>query len=243
MRRERRFDHVPQQCNSPITRLEDEGQPLAELPQLTSTQAGCYAAWNQNMAACAQLDQKCVALRAHRPVGHLSSTLGQEARRTPGDEPEDVFDPLIPVPTQPRSYSARGDGTKILPLLGRRRSAEAPGKPRVAEEPLRFACLCATARPATRVASRPLGIRPATTGGGDDLRRRRNQQGDFLESLNLACVQRGVFVNNNNQWAISVPRSYPECRAKRWRTKALGSGLPASRDAMLLAVLTGQRRR
>lgn len=52
-------------------------------------------------------------------------------------------------------------------------------------------------------------------------------KGDFLESLNCAGVWNVpvVFVVNNNQWAISVPRSI-QCGADSLADKAKGAGIP-----------------
>ncbi|MGF1703393.1 pyruvate dehydrogenase (acetyl-transferring) E1 component subunit alpha [Photobacterium makurazakiensis] len=51
-------------------------------------------------------------------------------------------------------------------------------------------------------------------------------KGDFLESLNCAGVWNVplVFVINNNQWAISVPRSI-QCGAEQLADKAKGAGI------------------
>ncbi len=52
-------------------------------------------------------------------------------------------------------------------------------------------------------------------------------KGDFLESINCAGVWNipVVFVVNNNQWAISVPRSI-QCGADYLADKAKGAGIP-----------------
>ncbi|MCY9873514.1 pyruvate dehydrogenase (acetyl-transferring) E1 component subunit alpha [Vibrio barjaei] len=52
-------------------------------------------------------------------------------------------------------------------------------------------------------------------------------KGDFLESLNCAGAWNIplIFVVNNNQWAISVPRSL-QCGAEFLADKAVGAGLP-----------------
>ncbi len=52
-------------------------------------------------------------------------------------------------------------------------------------------------------------------------------KGDFLESINCAGAWNIplVFVVNNNQWAISVPRSL-QCAADFLSEKAQGSGIP-----------------
>ncbi|WP_102525106.1 pyruvate dehydrogenase (acetyl-transferring) E1 component subunit alpha [Vibrio tapetis] len=74
-------------------------------------------------------------------------------------------------------------------------------------------------------------------------------KGDFLESINCAGVWNVpvVFVVNNNQWAISVPRSI-QCGADSLADKAKGAGIPGhvvdGNDvvAMYDAVLTGLER-
>ncbi len=59
--------------------------------------------------------------------------------------------------------------------------------------------------------------------GGDGA----TSKGDFYEALNVvgAWTLPAVFVINNNQWAISVPRS-DQTRAERLSDKAVGAGLP-----------------
>ncbi|MGV8422744.1 thiamine pyrophosphate-dependent enzyme, partial [Pseudomonas aeruginosa] len=51
--------------------------------------------------------------------------------------------------------------------------------------------------------------------------------GDFLEALNVAGAWQlpVLFVVNNNQWAISVPRRI-QCGAPTLAEKAVGAGFP-----------------
>ena len=55
-------------------------------------------------------------------------------------------------------------------------------------------------------------------------------KGDFLEALNVAGAWQlpVLFVVNNNQWAISVPRRI-QCGAPTLAEKAVGAGFPANR--------------
>ncbi len=59
--------------------------------------------------------------------------------------------------------------------------------------------------------------------GGDGA----TSKGDFYEALNVVgtWLLPAVFVINNNQWAISVPRS-EQTRARRLSDKAIAAGLP-----------------
>lgn len=59
--------------------------------------------------------------------------------------------------------------------------------------------------------------------GGDG----STSRGDFYEAMNMAGVWKvpAVFVVNNNQWAISVPRA-AQTAAKTLAQKAIGAGIP-----------------
>ncbi|MDP1142623.1 thiamine pyrophosphate-dependent enzyme, partial [Klebsiella pneumoniae] len=70
-------------------------------------------------------------------------------------------------------------------------------------------------------------------------------KGDFLEAINVAGAWQlpVVFVINNNQWAISVPRA-KQCIAPTLAQKAIGAGIRGEQvdgnDAVALHEVVGQ---
>ncbi|MGC9358190.1 MAG: pyruvate dehydrogenase (acetyl-transferring) E1 component subunit alpha, partial [Anaerolineae bacterium] len=70
-------------------------------------------------------------------------------------------------------------------------------------------------------------------------------QGDFHEALNFAAVFKlpVIFLNQNNQWAISVPRSL-QSASKTLAQKALGQGMPGiqvdGNDVLAVYVATAE---
>ena len=68
--------------------------------------------------------------------------------------------------------------------------------------------------------------RVAVAIGGDGA----TSKGDFYEALNIAGVWQlpAVFVINNNQWAISVPRK-AQTAAETLAQKAIAAGVPGAR--------------
>src|SRR5690606_10609486 len=126
--------------------------------------------------------------------------------------------------TPPCSCSAAWPWRIFWPI-GAAMSAAAPGPRRA--PPRLFPSVCRLPpRPAMPVAS-AFRIRQqprvAVTTCGDGA----TSKGDFLESLNLAGVWQLplVFVVNNNQWAISVPR-HLQSAAPTLAHKALAAGIP-----------------
>jgi 2-oxoisovalerate dehydrogenase E1 component alpha subunit len=60
-------------------------------------------------------------------------------------------------------------------------------------------------------------------------------KGDVAEALNIAGVWKvpAVFVVNNNDWAISVPRK-KNLRPRHWRRRPWRPGCPASRSTVMM---------
>lgn len=170
-------------------------------------------------------DQKAVALQRTGRIGTYAPTLGQEAIGVAiGSlmQPEDV---LVPYYRDTAVQLMRGVRMEeILLYWGGDERGSDYAEPAAAQDfPLSIpiatqalhACGIATAfkiRGEHRVAV-------TTCGDG------ATSKGDFLEALNVAGAWQlpVVFVINNNQWAISVPRRI-QCGAPTLAQKAIGAG-------------------
>lgn len=209
----------------PYTRyLDPEGRPLGPLPDWTEDAArvvGLYRAMQRTRL----FDQKVIALQRTGRVGTYASSLGQEAVGTAigsllrGD---DVF---LPYYRDSAAQLLRGVSMAEMLLYwgGDERGSRFQAPSAQADFPLcvpiatqaLHACGVATAikiRGEARVAL-------VTCGDG------ATSKGDFLEALNVAGAWQlpVVFVVNNNQWAISVPRRI-QCGAPTLAQKAIGGG-------------------
>lgn len=218
---------MPASVQLPYTRLiDDQGQPLAELPQWTSD-TDLLLSLYQNMQRVRSFDQKCVALQRTGQLGTYASTLGQEAIGSAVGRAMSAEDVLIPYYRDTATQLQRGVGMhEILLYWGGDERGSAWENPAVAQDfpicvPIATqACHAGGIATAFRIRQQP---RVAVTTCGDGA----TSKGDFLESLNLAGVWQlpVVFVINNNQWAISVPRSL-QSAAPTLAHKAVGAGVP-----------------
>lgn len=180
----------------------------------------CY----RNMVLARALDSKAIALQRTGQLGTYASLLGSEAIDVPAGllmRPEDV---LIPYYRNHACQMLRGmPMEEILLYWGgdERGNASAqqgedfPNCVPIATQAM-HACGVATAikmRNEKRV---------AVTFCGDGA----TSKGDFLEGLNVAGAWHlpVVFVVNNNQWAISVPRAL-QSGAPTLAQKAIGAGI------------------
>ena len=170
-------------------------------------------------------DRKAVALQRTGRLGTYASSLGQEAVSVglaAAMRPEDV---LVPAFREHGAQLLRGVTMEELLLYwgGDERGSDFAG-PR---EDFPVCVPVGTQFPhATGVALafRLRGeARAAAVVGGDGA----TSRGDFHEAMNLAGVWGlpVVFVINNNQWAISVPRS-AQSAAETLAQKAVGAGIP-----------------
>ncbi len=209
----------------PYTRyLDAEGRPLGPLPDWVEDEArvvGLYRA----MLRTRLFDQKVIALQRTGRIGTYASSLGQEAIGTAigsllrGD---DVF---LPYYRDSAAQLLRGVSmTEMLLYWGGDERGSAYADP-VARGDFPLCVPIATqALHACGVASafKIRGeARVALTTCGDG----GTSKGDFLEALNVAGAWQlpVVFVVNNNQWAISVPRRI-QCGAPTLAQKAIGAG-------------------
>lgn len=170
-------------------------------------------------------DQKAVALQRTGRIGTYAPTLGQEAIGVAIGSlmhPEDV---LIPYYRDTAVQLMRGVRMEeILLYWGGDERGSDYAEPAVAQDFALCVPIATQALHACGVAS-AFKIRGehrvAVTTCGDGA----TSKGDFLEALNVAGAWQlpVVFVINNNQWAISVPRRI-QCGAPTLAQKAIGAG-------------------
>lgn len=211
----------------PYTRyLDPEGRPLGPLPDWVEDSThvvGLYRAMQRTRL----FDQKVIALQRTGRIGTYASSLGQEAVGAAIGTLLRADDVFLPYYRDSAAQLLRGVSmTEMLFYWGGDERGSRFQAPQAHEDfPLcvpiatqaLHACGVATAfkiRGEARVAL-------VTCGDG------ATSKGDFLEALNVAGTWQlpVVFVVNNNQWAISVPRRI-QCGAPTLAQKAIGGGFP-----------------
>ncbi|BCD84631.1 pyruvate dehydrogenase E1 component subunit alpha [Pseudomonas solani] len=211
----------------PYTRhLDPEGRLLGELPAWADDFNLLTRLYRQ-MVLTRLFDQKAVALQRTGRIGTYAPTLGQEAIGVAIGSLMGAEDVLVPYYRDTAVQLMRGVRMEeILLYWGGDERGSAYADPAVAQDfPL---CV-----PIATQALHACGVatafkirgehRVAVTTCGDGA----TSKGDFLEALNVAGAWQlpMVFVVNNNQWAISVPRSI-QCGAATLAQKAIGAGFP-----------------
>lgn len=211
----------------PLTRyLQADGQPLGELPACAENTEQLRVLYRQ-MLLTRLFDQKAVALQRTGRIGTYAPTLGQEAIGVVLGSLMHAEDVLVPYYRDTAVQLLRGVRMEeILLYWGGDERGSAYADPAVAEDFPPCVPIATQALHACGVASafRIRGqARVAVTTCGDGA----TSKGDFLEALNVAGAWQlpVVFVVNNNQWAISVPR-HLQCAAATLAQKALGAGIP-----------------
>ncbi len=204
--------------------LNADGGVEAGLPDFAH-KADTLVALYRAMVLTRGFDEKAVALQRTGRLGTYASSLGQEAISVgvaSAMRPEDV---LVPSFREHGAQLWRGVTARELLLFwgGDERGSDFAG-PRQ-DFPV---CIpvashfphAAGAALAFKLRGEP---RVAVAVGGDGA----TSKGDFYEALNIAAVWRvpTVFVVNNNQWAISVPRAR-QTAAATLAQKAVAAGVP-----------------
>lgn len=218
---------MPDNLNLLYTRLIDpQGRPVAELPAW-ATQPDLLVRLYRQMVLTRLFDQKAVALQRTGRIGTYAPTLGQEAIGVAIGALMQAEDVLVPYYRDTAVQLMRGvKMEEILLYWGGDERGSAYADPAVAEDFPLCVPIATQALHACGVAS-AFKIRGehrvAVTTCGDGA----TSKGDFLEALNVAGAWQlpVVFVVNNNQWAISVPRRI-QCGAPTLAQKALGAGFP-----------------
>jgi 2-oxoisovalerate dehydrogenase E1 component alpha subunit len=203
--------------------LNADGEPEQALPEWAQDRDKLRHAY-ETMVLCRTMDQKAIALQRTGKLGTYPSVLGQEAIGVAIGQwmrPDDV---LVPYYRDfPAQYLRGVSLTETLLYWGgdERGSAwencreDFPISVPIATQ----LCHAAGVAAAFKVRSQKRAA-VATCGDG------ATSKGDFLESINLAGAWHLplVVVVNNNQWAISTPRSV-QTACETIAQKAIGAGI------------------
>ncbi len=206
-----------------LRRLDEDGEPLGELPAFTSDH-GLLSALYQAMVFARVFDQKAVALQRTGKLGTYASCLGHEAAHVAigsAMRPEDCLAPMY------REYGAQfWRGVKPREVLlywgGDERGNDFSG-PRHDFPwcvPIATQCLHAAGAALAFKLRREGRVAVAVVGDGG------TSKGDFYGAVNAAGAYRLplVIVVVNNQWAISVPRR-AQTGAETLAQKAIAGGI------------------
>ncbi len=203
--------------------LNEDGQVVQTLPAFAQDHNHLIQLYT-SMQRTRLLDAKAVLMQRTGKMGTYPSSLGQEAVATGlGDamKPEDVFCPYY---RDQGALLERGVTlTEILSYWGgdeRGADFQVPREDFPTSVPIATQCLhaCGVAY-AFKYRKQP---RVAVTSLGDG----GTSEGAFYEAVNLAGIWNlpVVFVINNNQWAISVPRNI-QTHAQTLAQKAIAGGI------------------
>jgi 2-oxoisovalerate dehydrogenase E1 component alpha subunit len=202
--------------------IDRDGKPVAELPAFACEMTEVVAMYRA-MVRTRTFDAKAVALQRTGRLGTYASSLGQEAVAVgvgAAMRPEDVLVPSF------REHGAQlWRGVTLLELMlfwgGDERGADFAG-PR---EDFPVSIPIGSHAPQAAGAALAIKLRDEKRAVVCVLGDGATSKGDFYEALNLAGVWKLpiVFAINNNQWAISVPRSQ-QSAAETLAQKAIAGG-------------------
>lgn len=208
----------------PSAFLDAAGAVLRDLPDFArngDTLRALYAA----MVRTRTFDAKAIALQRTGRLGTYASSLGQEAISVGVASAMTEADVLLPSFREHGGQLWRGVSLEELLLYwgGDERGND------FARARQDFPVCIPVASQFPHAAGVALAIQQsgepgvAVAVGGDGA----TSKGDFYEALNVigAWTLPAVFVINNNQWAISVPRD-EQTRARSLADKAVAAGLP-----------------
>ncbi|HXH03918.1 MAG TPA: pyruvate dehydrogenase (acetyl-transferring) E1 component subunit alpha [Candidatus Competibacteraceae bacterium] len=206
-----------------IRYLDAAGHPCAELPPLGHDRERLTALY-RSMVLTRTFDAKAIAMQRTGRLGTYASALGQEAIGVAVGSAMRAEDVLLPSYREAAAQLTRGVKMEELLLYwgGDERGMNFAGPredfPICVPIGTQFTHAAGVAT-AFKLRRQP---RVAVAVGGDGA----TSQGDFYGALNLAGVWRlpVVFVINNNQWAISVPRRL-QTGAETIAQKAIAAGI------------------
>lgn len=209
----------------PFTRfLSPEGEALGPLPE-GARGRDRLARLHAAMLLTRAFDEKAVALQRTGRLGTYASSLGQEAVGVGVAAAMRAEDVLVPSFREHGAQLWRGvTATELLLYWGGDERGSDFAGPR---EDFPVCVPVGTQFPHAAGVALAMALRGeprvAVAVGGDGA----TSRGDFAEALNMAGVWRlpAVFVINNNQWAISVPRA-GQTAAGTLAQKAVAAGLP-----------------
>ncbi|WP_299649211.1 pyruvate dehydrogenase (acetyl-transferring) E1 component subunit alpha [uncultured Tateyamaria sp.] len=204
--------------------LDAKGQVLRELPDFARDAETLITLYSM-MVKTRVFDAKAIALQRTGRLGTYGSSLGQEAISVGVASAMSEADVFLPSFREHGGQLWRGVSMEELLLYwgGDERGNDFAG-PRQD-----FPVCIPVASHFPHAAGVGLGLAHKGTGGvavaiaGDGA----TSKGDFYEAMNVVGVWElpAVFVINNNQWAISMPRA-EQTRAETLAQKAVAAGLP-----------------
>ena len=206
-----------------FTRILDEnGQIVGEIPD-SLTAADAVLAVYRLMVRTRVFDAKAIALQRTGQLGTYASSLGQEAIGASAGTAMRPDDVLAPTYREQAAQFARGVAmTELLVYWGgdeRGSDFQGPREDFPICVPIGTQCCHAVgAAYAFKMRGEPRAV-VCMLGDG------ATSRGDFYESMNLAGAWKlpVVFVVNNNQWAISVPRAH-QSAAETLAQKSIAAG-------------------
>ncbi len=203
--------------------IDKSGKALRDLPQYATDRdflVRCYS----SMVRARTFDEKAIALQRTGRLGTYASCLGQEAVGTGVAIAMQNTDVLLPSFREHAAQLVRG--VTLLELLQYWGGDERGNDFKNARKDFPVCIPVASQFPhAAGVAlsmTQKSESAAAVAIGGDGA----TSKGDFYEALNLIGVWNlpAVFVINNNQWAISVPRS-AQTASETLAHKAVAAGI------------------
>lgn len=202
--------------------MDEQGELLKELPDFANDSQVLVDLY-KTMSQVRAFDTKAIALQRTGKMGTYASTLGQEAISTATGHAMQADDVLVPFYRDYGAQLQRGikmseiynywggdergscyvDNTDDLPI----------------SVPIASQCLHAAGIATAFKIRKQARVAVASCGDGG------TSEGDFYEAINVAGVWNlpVVFVVNNNQWAISVPRA-KQTKAQTIAQKAIAAG-------------------
>ena len=205
------------------TYLAPDGRPLGNLPEWAA-EPGLLVRLYRAMTLTRVFDERAVALQRSGQLGTFASSLGQEAVAVGIGAGMESGDVLLPAFREQGAQLWRGVTMVELLLYwgGDERGSDFAG-PRqdfpIAVPVASQASHAAGVAMAFQLRGEPRVAVCAIGDGG-------TSKGDLYEALNFAGVRQlpAVFVINNNEWAISVPRS-AQTAATTLAQKAIAAGI------------------
>jgi 2-oxoisovalerate dehydrogenase E1 component alpha subunit len=204
--------------------LDPSGRAVGALPDFARDPAALIPLY-RGMVLTRRFDAKAIALQRTGRLGTYASSLGQEAVTVglaSAMQPQDVL-----LPSYRETGAQIWRGVSLLELLiywgGDERGSDFKG-PRgdfPVAVPIASQCLHATGAAYAFKLRREPRVAVCVCGDG------ATSNGAFYEAINTAGAWRvpAVFVVNNNQWAISLPRS-AQTAAATLAQKAIAAGIP-----------------
>jgi 2-oxoisovalerate dehydrogenase E1 component alpha subunit len=204
--------------------LDADGTLVEPLPEFARAPQALVSLY-RGMVLARAFDEKAIALQRTGRLGTYASCLGQEAVGVGVASAMRAEDVLLPSFREQAAQFWRGVSLveHLLYWAGDERGSAFKA------QPADFPICVPVGTHFTHAAGVALAMQRRKTGGvavaigGDG----STSKGDFYEAINMAGVWRlpAVFVINNNEWAISVPRR-AQSAAETLAQKAIAAGIP-----------------